>query len=251
LSDGSSLGSPPLNCLERTRMTHTSRCRDAIDTVVFDMDGVLFDTEQVWNMVRREFALAHGGHWDDDDQRAVMGDNSEQWSRYMHEACGITLAPDEIYRGVLNQLRVHYTHHLVIYPGAHEAVAALAGRYRLGVASSSPRELIETALRAAGMADWFSVLVSSDEVAHGKPEPDVYLEACGRLGSEPFRAAAIEDSTNGIRAAAAAGLAVIAIPNPEFPPPTDVVGLAEKVLTSISSLAVETIEGLVGEVCGG
>jgi beta-phosphoglucomutase-like phosphatase (HAD superfamily) len=119
------------------------------------------------------------------------------------------------------------------------------------VASSSPREIIETGLQEAGMSHWFSALVSSDEVAHGKPEPDVYLEACSRLGCEPCRAAAIEDSTNGIRAAATAGLAVVTIPNPEFPPPPDVVGLAEKVLTSISSLTVEAVEGLGGEVCGG
>jgi HAD superfamily hydrolase (TIGR01509 family) len=232
-------------------MSASPRYRNAIDTVVFDMDGVLFDTEQVWNTVRREFAVAHGGHWDDDDQRAVMGDNSEQWSRYMHEKCAVPLSLDEIFGGVLTALRVRYAHHLVVYPGAREAVAALAGRYRLGVASSSPRELVETALQVAGMSEWFFALVSSDEVARGKPEPDVYLEACSRLGSEPCRAAGIEDSTNGIRAAAAAGLAVIAIPNPEFPPPPDVVGLAEKVLTSISGLTVETVESLMGEVCGG
>jgi HAD superfamily hydrolase (TIGR01509 family) len=225
--------------------------RGTIDTVVFDMDGVIFDTEQVWHAVRRDFAVEHGGHWDDNDQRAVMGDNSRQWSLYMRERCGIPLPAEEIYRGVLDELRGRYARGLVIYPGAREAVIALAEHYRLGIASSSPLELIETALSVSGLREHFLALVSSDEVARGKPDPDVYLLACTRLQSSPRNAAAIEDSTNGIRAAAAAGLAVIAIPNKEFPPPAHVVSLAGEVLDSIQELTVATVESLVGEVCGG
>jgi HAD superfamily hydrolase (TIGR01509 family) len=216
-----------------------------LDAIVFDMDGVLFDTEQVWNVVRQEYAISHGGHWNEADQRAVMGDNSRQWSQYMHEECAISLPPEEIFAGVLAELRARYERELVVYPGAREAVAALAARYPLGVASSSPRELVETALRVSGMTKHFSIVVSSDEVLRGKPEPDVYLEACKRLGADPWRTVAVEDSTNGIRAAAAAGLRVIAIPNPEFPPSPDVVRMAHKVLTSIVGLTVETVESLL------
>jgi len=219
-----------------------------IDTVVFDMDGVIFDTEQVWHAVRRDFALANGGHWTEADQMAVMGDNSRQWSLYMREECEVPLSPAEIFEGVLRGLRERYQSELVVYPGARVAVAGLASRFRLGIASSSPRELIETALDVAGMRQYFLELVSSDEVARGKPEPDVYLAACARLHAEPARTAAVEDSTNGIRAAAAAGLAVIAIPNKEFPPAPEVVSLAREVLVSIADLTVEVVVSLSEEV---
>jgi HAD superfamily hydrolase (TIGR01509 family) len=222
-----------------------------IDTVIFDMDGVIFDTEQVWHAVRRDFAIANGGHWTEADQAAVMGDNSKQWSLYMREKCEVPLPPEEIFEGVIQGLRERYRHELVVYPGAREAVAGLADRFRLGIASSSPLELIETALDVAGMREHFLVLVSSDEVSHGKPKPDVYLTACARLRAKPARAAAVEDSTNGIRAAAAAGLAVIAIPNREFPPPPEVVSLAREVLTSIADLTVEVVVSLSGEADDG
>ncbi len=222
-----------------------------IDTVVFDMDGVIFDTEHVWHAVRRDFAVANGGHWSEADQNAVMGDNSRQWSVYMRDKCEIPLPAEEIFEGVLRDLRERYRHELVVYPGAATAVACLASRFQLGIASSSPLELIETALDVRGMRPYFRVLVSSDEVQHGKPEPDVYLTACARLGAEPVRAAAVEDSTNGIRAAAAAGLAVIAIPNKEFPPSAEVVSLAREVLVSIADLTVEVVVSLSTEVVDG
>jgi HAD superfamily hydrolase (TIGR01509 family) len=222
-----------------------------IDTVVFDMDGVIFDTEQVWHAVRRDFAIANGGHWTEADQTAVMGDNSRQWSLYMRDKCEVPLPPEEILEGVLRGLRERYRHELVVYPGAREAVAGLASRFRLGIASSSPRELIETALDVAGMRQHFLAVVSSDEVAHGKPNPDVYLAACARLQAEPACAAAVEDSTNGIRAAAAAGLAVIAIPNKEFPPSPEVVSLAREVLVSIADLTVGVVTSLSGEADDG
>ncbi|MCL5734029.1 MAG: HAD family phosphatase [Actinobacteria bacterium] len=215
-----------------------------IDTVIFDMDGVIFDTEQIWHTVRRDFATRQRGHWTEADQASVMGANSQQWSTYMREKCGVNLPPDEIFAEVLRELERRFRSNLPIYPGAREAVAQLAGRYRLGIASSSPRQLIETALEVSGMRRFFLALVSSDEVAHGKPEPDVYLLACAKLGAEPRRSAAIEDSANGIRAAAAAGLAVIAIPNEEFPPPADAVSLAVRVLTSISELSVVVVDSL-------
>jgi HAD superfamily hydrolase (TIGR01509 family) len=212
------------------------------------MDGVILDTEQVWHAVRRDFAIRNGGHWTEADQAAVMGANSKQWSLYMREECGVRLAPQEILAQVIKELQDRYRRELIVYPGAGEAVASLAGRFRLGIASSSPAQLIETALEVAKMRRYFAALVSSDEVARGKPEPDVYLAACAKLGAEPSRSAAVEDSANGIRAAAAAGLAVIAIPNKEFPPPPEVVSLAREVLASISDLTVAVVTSLSEEV---
>jgi HAD superfamily hydrolase (TIGR01509 family) len=216
----------------------------AIETVIFDLDGVLLDTEEIWNAVRRDFALAHGGRWDEHDQPAVMGANSMQWAAYMQEASGLPLTAQQIYEGVIGALKEWYARDLPLIPGAREVVTGLAARYRLGVASSSPRELIEYALDLADLRECFEAVVSSDDVAVGKPAPDVYLEVCGRLRTTPEKAAAVEDSSNGIRAAAAAGLKVVAVPNPAYPPSPEALKLAARVLGALSELSPELIESL-------
>lgn len=217
----------------------------SIVAVVFDLDGVIIDTEEVWNDVRQEFATTHGGHWTKEkDQPLVMGANSMQWAASMRENNGVDLSDQEIYDGIISGLREHYARHLPLIPGAAEAVAGLAPYYRLGVASSSPLEIIEYALDLAGLRACFSALVSSDDVPVGKPEPDVYLEACARLGVRPEHAAAVEDSTSGIQAAAAAGLAVVAIPNGVFPPSREALDLADVVLGSIAGLDRGVIESV-------
>ncbi|MFH1834290.1 MAG: HAD family phosphatase, partial [bacterium] len=142
-----------------------------IDTVIFDMDGVILDTEQVWDAVRHDFAEAHGGRWTGEDQRAVMGANSLQWAAYMREHCGVDLPDAEIHAGVVQALRESYARDLPLLPGARETIAGIAGLYRLGLASSSPRALIEYSLELAGLRRFFAAVVSSDEVARGKPEP--------------------------------------------------------------------------------
>jgi HAD superfamily hydrolase (TIGR01509 family) len=217
----------------------------SIDTVIFDLDGIIIDTEAMWNQVRHDFAVAHGGHWTRElDQPAVMGANSMQWAASMREKNGVHLSDQEIYDGIIGGLRDLYARDLPVIPGAREAIAGLAGDYQLGVASSSPRELIEYALDLAGVRIHFSAVVSSDDVVRGKPEPDVYQEACIRLGTSPDRAAAVEDSANGILSAAAAGLSVIAIPNPEFPPSAEAVGVADVVLGSIGELTSAVVASL-------
>jgi HAD superfamily hydrolase (TIGR01509 family) len=221
-----------------------SFCAMAIETVIFDLDGVLLDTEEEWDDVRREFAAQHGGHWDEHDQPAVMGANSMQWAEYMRDHVGVDLSPQEIYNGVIAALRRRYAAHLPLIPGAREAVLRLAPSFHLGVASSSPIELIEYSLELAGLRGHFGALVSSDQVASGKPAPDVYLEACRRLLTAPSQAAAIEDSANGLRAAASAGLAVIAVPNRDFPPSEDALALADVVLSSVADVTGDIIVSL-------
>lgn len=218
----------------------------SIDTVIFDMDGVILDTEEVWNQVRYDFAVAHGGHWEPHDQPMVMGASSMQWAARMREHNGVALSDQEIYDGIVGGLRERYAAQLPLIPGAREAVQRLAEAYRLGVASSSPREIIEYALELAGLLSCFTAVVSSDEVGRGKPAPDVYEEACARLGTTPTRAAAVEDSTNGLRAAHAAGVLVIAIPNPAYPPSEDALALADLVLRSIDELDPALIESFAG-----
>ena len=210
--------------------------------VVFDLDGVLLDSEQIWDAVREQLVRERGGRWHDRAQRQMMGMSSTEWSRYLHEELGVPDPPEEISAEVVRRLETIYRERLPVIPGAREAVERLAERWPLGLASSSNRELIELALDLLGVADRFQAIVSSEEVARGKPAPDVYLEAAGRLRVEPDRAAAIEDSHNGIRAAKAAGMRVIVIPNRHFPPGDDALAEADLVLDSLAGLTAEAVE---------
>jgi HAD superfamily hydrolase (TIGR01509 family) len=207
-----------------------------IDAVIFDLDGVILESEQVWNEVREELARERGGRWSERATTDMMGMSSTEWSRYMHEVVGLKDPPEEISREVVRRMLDRYARRLPLVEGAVAAVKRMAPRWPLGLASSSNRELIDCALEVSGLAPHFRVTVSSEEVERGKPAPDVYLETARRLGVEPTRSAAIEDSASGIRSAHAAGMQVVAIPNRAFPPPEDVLELATLVLDSISEL---------------
>jgi HAD superfamily hydrolase (TIGR01509 family) len=213
-----------------------------IDAVVFDLDGVLVDSEEIWDRAREQLAKERGGRWHDGAQRDMMGMSSKEWSRYMHDVIGLEEPPEEINREVVRRLTELYGEHLPVIAGAKEAVERLAARWPLGLASSSNRELIDLVLELLGVRALFRATVSSEEVARGKPAPDVYLEAARRLGVEPTRTAAIEDSHNGMLAAKAAGMRVIAIPNSHFPPGQDALGSAEVVLASPAELTAEAVE---------
>ena len=207
-----------------------------IEAVVFDMDGVLLASEEVWDNVREAFVRERGGRYDEEIQRAMMGMSSIEWSRYLHETAGVPDEPERINEEVVQRMLASYRDHLPLIDGATDAVHRLAARYPLGLASSSNREIIDTVLDVAGIAACFKATVSSEEVAHGKPAPDVYLEAARRLGVEPTRCAAIEDSHGGIRSAKAAGMRVIAIPNPSYPPDEDSLARADTVIRSLDEL---------------
>jgi HAD superfamily hydrolase (TIGR01509 family) len=213
-----------------------------IEAVVFDLDGVLLDSEQVWDDARRELARERGGRWHADAQRDMMGMSSPEWSRYMHETIGLPEPPDEINREVVERLEQIYRRRLPALPGAREAVERLAARWPLGLASSSNRELIDLTLDLLGVHDLFAATVSSEEVARGKPAPDVYLEAARRLHVIPRSAAAVEDSANGIFAAKAAGMRVLAIPNNHFPPGDDALAQADVVLGGLDELTPAAVE---------
>jgi HAD superfamily hydrolase (TIGR01509 family) len=213
-----------------------------IDAVVFDLDGLLLDTEQVWDEVRETLTRERGGRWEDRAQADMMGMSSAEWSRYMHEQLGVPDPPKEINRLVVERMQERYRERLPLVEGAVDAVRRIGARWALGLASSSNRELIDLALELMGVVDLFRVTVSSEEVERGKPAPDVYLEAARRLGVRPENVVAVEDSANGIRSAKAAGLRVIAIPNPHFPPPEDVLELVDVVLDSLAELTPDAVE---------
>jgi HAD superfamily hydrolase (TIGR01509 family) len=212
-----------------------------IEAVVFDMDGVLIESEEVWDAVREEYVRERGGRYDDEIQRAMMGMSSPEWSRYLHETAGVADDPETINAEVVRRMLHSYRGHLPLFDGAVEAVRRLAGRYPLAVASSSNRPLIDTVLEVAGLKQYFRATVSSEEVARGKPAPDVYLEAARRLGFEPQRCAAVEDSHSGIRSAKAAGMRVVAIPNPSYPPDEEALAQADVVIRSLDELTPELI----------
>ena len=212
-----------------------------IDAVVFDLDGVIVDSEELWDQVRESLARERGGRWSERAQADMMGMSSREWSRYMHDVVGLDDAPEVINREVVRRMLERYEQELPLIDGAVDAVRRLAARWPLAVATSSNREVVDGTLRAAGIDDLFRITVSSEEVARGKPAPDVYLEAARRLGAEPALCAAVEDSHNGIRSAKSAGMTVVAIPNPHFPPDADALALADSTLRSLDELTPAAI----------
>ena len=208
-----------------------------IAAVIFDMDGVIVDSEHVWNEARERLAKERGGRWHPGAQRDMMGMSSLEWSGYMHEVIGLREPPEEISAEVVRRMEAIYRDELPLIDGAVDAVRRVGERWPLGLASSSNRELIDLVLELTGLDRDFRAIVSSEEVARGKPAPDVYLEAARRLRVEPTACAAIEDSHNGIRSAKAAGMRVIAIPNPRYPPDEQALAEAEIVLRSVGQLA--------------
>jgi HAD superfamily hydrolase (TIGR01509 family) len=214
-----------------------------IDAVVFDLDGVIVDSEQVWDDVRESYTRERGGTYTDTATRDMMGMSSLEWSRYMADALRVPGTPEEINAAVVERMLERYGSEPPLIPGAVDAVHRVAGHWPLAIASSSNPELIEVVLRVSGLAELFRVAVSSQEVPRGKPAPDVYLEAARRLEFDPARCTAVEDSHNGIRSAKAAGMRVVAVPNLHFPPDDEALAAADVVLRSIEELTPEVVAG--------
>ena len=208
--------------------------------ILFDQDGVLIDSEGAWDSARRAIVAENGGSWRPEATRAMMGMSAPEWSRYLRDELGVALAPEEISDRVVARLLAGYSRELPLLPGAVDAVKRVAARWPVGLASSANREVIDAVLAASGLSEIFGATVSGEEVARGKPAPDIYLEAARRLGVDPRQCAAVEDSTNGLRSAAAAGMLVVALPNREFPPADDALALAAVVLDSLEELGPST-----------
>jgi HAD superfamily hydrolase (TIGR01509 family) len=217
-----------------------------IKAVVFDLDGVLIDSEPVWEQVRRGLVAERGGHWAPDAQRRLMGMSTPEWARYLSEDLGVGLPPDQVAIQVIDRMTARYTEHVPLMDGAVDAVHRVAARWPLAVASSAPAVLIQTVLQAAGLRSCFSVVMSTEQVPYGKPAPDIYLAVTAALGCPPPDCAAVEDSSNGLRSAAAAGLRVIAIPQPQYPPDPDALAGASLVLPSLAGLTAGTVAALAG-----
>jgi HAD superfamily hydrolase (TIGR01509 family) len=217
-----------------------------IAAVVFDLDGVILQSEEVWDEVRGRYVVEQGGRYDAEAQRAMMGMSAPEWSRYLSVELGVPGTPEKISDDLVALMTARYREELPLIPGAPEAVERVAARWPLGLASSSNRRLIDAVLELSGLDRFFGATVSSGEVARGKPAPDVYLEAARRLDVSATDCVAVEDSHAGIRSAEAAGMRVVAIPNPSYPPEPEALELADLVLDSIAKLTVAAVESLDG-----
>jgi len=215
-----------------------------IEAVVFDLDGVLIDSEPVWEQVRRGLVAERGGHWAADAQRRLMGMSTPEWARYLSEDLGVGLPPDQVAALVVDRMAASYREHIPLLPGAVDAVRRLAARWPLGLASSAAAALIETVLEASGLRSCFQVTMSTEQVARGKPAPDIYLAVAARLGVASPDCAAVEDSSNGLRSAAAAGMRVIAVPHPQYPPDPDALAATSLVLTTLAGLTPAAVSAL-------
>jgi beta-phosphoglucomutase-like phosphatase (HAD superfamily) len=212
-------------------------------SVVFDLDGTLIESEQIWRDVRQEFVTANGGKWHPGAQAAMIGLRTTEWAHYMHDDLGVGMPAPEIARRVVDEVAARLRD-VPILPGANSVLERMARAFRLGLATSAALPVARTVLAQTGWSRLFQVVVSADEVARGKPAPDVYCRALELLGTAASDAVAVEDSANGIRSAHAAGLAVIAIPNREFPPGAGALDLASRVLPDLEALTT----GVVREV---
>ena len=212
------------------------------DAVIFDLDGVLADSERLWNEAKEALTRETGGTWREGAPVAMLGMSSPEWSSYLHDELGVPLEPREIVRRVVARMVELYRERHPVLPGAPQSVRAIAARWPVGLASSSNREIIELFLDVSGLASRFAATVSSEEVARGKPAPDVYLEAARRIGVPAAGCVAVEDSSNGLRSAAAADMTIIAVPNPDYPPSEDALALAALQVQEIALVTPELIE---------
>ena len=217
---------------------------EGVHAVVFDLDGVLVDSEQLWDVVRRGLAREADRPWPADATRAMQGMSTAEWSAYLTDVVGVPGKPEDVAVTVVDRMAEQYGTRLPLLPGAVEVVERLGRRWPLGLASSSPRRLIDSVLESAGLAQQFKVSVSTEQVAAGKPSPAVYQTVVQQLGVQPSHAVAIEDSSNGLRSAAAAGLGVVAVPHEAFPPAADALALADLVVSSLEELTVELVASI-------
>jgi HAD superfamily hydrolase (TIGR01509 family) len=215
-----------------------------VAAVVFDLDGVLLDSEPVWERVRRGYVEQHGGHWTPEVQRRLMGMSTEEWSTYLSEVIGDAAAATQVRKTVVGAMQERYRQDLPLMPHAAATVGDLAARWPLGMASASPRVLLDVVLDRAALTDRFAVTVSADEVSRGKPAPDVYLLAASRLQVSPEDCVAVEDSSNGLRAASAAGMTVVAVPHPRYPPAPEALARADLVLPDLAALGPDQVASL-------
>jgi len=217
-----------------------------IEAIIFDMDGLLVDSEPVWDNARYGMATEAGKTWNADDHKAVMGVSTEEWVTYMIHRLELTISPKEVQDEIVQRMIQMYQERIPYLPGAVEAVTLAAQIYPTALASGSHRSLIDIVTQDTPMQGKFQVILSADEVGAGKPSPDVYLETAHRLGIPPEQCLCLEDSGNGILAGVRAGMKVIAVPDPRFAPKQEILNQAHLVLNSLTEFSLDTLKQLGG-----
>jgi beta-phosphoglucomutase-like phosphatase (HAD superfamily) len=214
---------------------------DVVDAVIFDLDGVLIDSEPIWEQVRRRYVGDRGGVWRPESQRRLMGMSTSEWAEYLSRDLGVALPPGQVARDVVGEMLRRYRSTVPLIDGSDRVVRQVAEVWPVGLASSSPPELIRAAIDAAGLTATFTVMISTEEVRRGKPAPDVYLAVAEQLGVAATRCVAVEDSSNGVRSAAAAGMRVIAVPHARYPLDDEARELAWLTVDHIDGVTPEAI----------
>lgn len=215
-----------------------------IEAVVFDLDGVLIDSEEWWDQVRSGLATENGLAWPEDATRRMQGMSTPEWATYLSDTVGIPGGVDVVASAVVDRMAKRYAEHLPLIPGAIETVKSISRVWPVAIASSSPRQLIDVVLEETGLRQDVRASFSTEEVTAGKPSPVVYETAVRELGTNNACTVGVEDSSNGLRSAHAAGLIVVAIPNPMYPPAPDALALATASVPSIAELTVDLVAGL-------
>ena len=210
---------------------------------MFDLDGVLIDSEPIWEDVRRSFVAERGGRWPPDAQTRLLGMSTGEWATYLSEEMHVGLSAEQVAEAVIDRMAAQYESNLPVVPTAGAVLHELAGHWRLGLASSSPTRLIDVVLTTTRWKELFAVTVSTEQVARGKPAPDVYRAAADQLAMPPSSCAAVEDSSNGMLSAAAAGLTLIALPNRRYPPSAAALSHASLVIDDLAELTPDAVAG--------
>jgi len=209
------------------------------------MDGVIVDSEPLWVRARKELVRQANGQWIPEAETAMLGISSDEWSAYMRDHLALNMTAEQIREDVIRRMVELYRKGVPLITGAREAIEAIGRRWRVGVASGSDRVLLDTVLTSSGLAGHFAATVSGEDVAEGKPSPQIYQEACRRLGANPCACVAIEDSGSGIASALAAGMKVIAVPRPGFVPDDEILGRATAVLPDLTDLNPDVVAGVL------
>lgn len=204
-----------------------------LEAIIFDNDGLLVDSEPVWDEARRTMAAEAGKGWTSDDHKAVMGVSTDEWTTYMIERLGLQMPAEAVVDQVIQRMVALYEAGIPFLPGAVEAVTLAAQHYPTAVASGSHPDLLAVVMQHPDLQGKFQAVVSADEIGAGKPAPDVYLAAAARLGVDPTRCLCLEDSGNGILSGKRAGMQVIAVPDPRFPPRDEHLAQADYILNSL------------------
>lgn len=206
-----------------------------IKAVIFDMDGLLIDSEPVWFRAKEDLLKEINYKWTWEDQKNSMGVSTETWVNYVYNFADQKFTKEEVLHGITDRMKTYYKNgEIDLMPGANEALQFAKNNFKVGLASGSYKDLLYGAVKSNNWESIFEEILSSDDIERGKPQPDIYLEVMKRLGVLPEECIVLEDSRDGIKAGVAAGAKVITVPSKDVPVPPEVLDSAYAVIDSLN-----------------